>query len=1119
MRGLVRIWRLFSRRSGRNWRLLAVLALGMIMAASLLAAAPIYARTMADLGLTFIVREELNATPGNRVQFAAIPLATDEGKQTKDAVAARIEERVGWFEASSSRYLRTGRFFTGADGAEVTWLSPQGQIQSLTGYEDHVRLLEGEFPKTTPHGEAIEVAISPESAAQSRLAVGQTFRMVEDFDTCARELPSLDRPPPPPCTPAVGITFSFTAKVTAIVEPISDDDAFWVTLTSIYFAPFSVGTQAGVVLPMFTTEETLLGNFAVNNPGYLAETAWHTYADPEQLSKANFERAREDLIGLHRDVEPLGGASFSPLSNLLDDYRDSASYQQAPLTILLLEVAAVALFYVILIALVIVERQADEIALLRSRGATTVQIGAMYLLEGLIIGIPCILAAPFLAAVATAGLGLTPTFENVNNGELLPIVIPLSAFGFAAIGVALSVVVLLVPAILVARRSAVARRREQARPGPSFLQRYYLDVALAGVAGLLLWEQKERGTVFQPSATGGVSSDPLLLASPAILMLAAAALLLRFYPMALRAGARLFGRRASPAVAVGLWQVARSPGNSARLALLLTMAVAVGTFAASYSATAKATYDDRAKYAAGVDWRMVGGTTSSLGLNGKGSDIRFSELPGVDYATGVIRVVGSPAIAGVSTRSFQVLGVDPDRASEMLWFRDDFANRPLRELMSNLGAPQPLRGKTLPAGTTRLKLKASSNDQRAVQTLWARVADKDQAFQMLELGEVPGGGWQEMTVDLGKNADGGYGEPLVLMSLMITEPSNRFNAQNLVILIDDVTAVDANGQETLLEGFEGTTPGWAPLPTRLTKQDVFEVTREGAATGNGAGKLTRFAGQSTDLWGLYVAQVAVPLPVIASESFAASTGIPAGGSGNVMVGDILAPITITETFRLMPTLDTSQGPAVIFNRDHLLSWLGITDLVTPAGLNEGWFALEPGADREALQRTLSDPPFYLDQAYDQQSELESLERNPLIAAGGAGILYIAFGAVLLLVAAALLVSLWVSVQRRRAEFAVLRAMGLSRGQVVQLLAFEYAIVAVLGLVAGAYLGRLVGERMLSFLNVDDQGDRAEPGFLLQTEWLLVAAGGAIVLAVFVAAMVFAGRLITRTSDAAALRTE
>ncbi|HNO66553.1 MAG TPA: hypothetical protein PKK39_09420, partial [Tepidiformaceae bacterium] len=67
MRSMLQVWRLFSRRSGRNWRLLAVLGLGMLMAASLLAAAPVYARTMADLGLTFTVRDQLNDNPGNQV--------------------------------------------------------------------------------------------------------------------------------------------------------------------------------------------------------------------------------------------------------------------------------------------------------------------------------------------------------------------------------------------------------------------------------------------------------------------------------------------------------------------------------------------------------------------------------------------------------------------------------------------------------------------------------------------------------------------------------------------------------------------------------------------------------------------------------------------------------------------------------------------------------------------------------------------------------------------------------------------------------------------------------------------------------------------------------------------
>ena len=59
-----------------------------------------------------------------------------------------------------------------------------------------------------------------------------------------------------------------------------------------------------------------------------------------------------------------------------------------------------------------------------------------------------------------------------------------------------------------------AHRRAQARPGASILQRYYLDFVLVALAALLLWELNERGSAFQPSATGGVSSDPILLASP-----------------------------------------------------------------------------------------------------------------------------------------------------------------------------------------------------------------------------------------------------------------------------------------------------------------------------------------------------------------------------------------------------------------------------------------------------------------------------------------------------------------------------------------------------------------------------------------------------------------------------
>ncbi len=1117
MRNLVSTWRLFARRTGKNWRLLAVLSFGMLMAASLLAAGPIYARTMSGLGLTFTVRDQLSESPGNRVEFPSIALTTGEGVALQDAIGQRVGERLGWFAASSSRHIRTGRFTIAQEGESPRTLAPLGELQSLTGYEDHVQVIEGALPRPTAPGEPIEVALSKAAAASAKLAVGQQVLLAEDFDTCAREIPREDRPPPPPCDPSTIVRYVFSARVAAIIEPLDPEDPFWVVQSERYFEPYRLVSEQGPVSPLFTTEETLLGAFGAVHPGYRAAFAWHTFADPALLSRSNFERARQDLRALYDEFEPLGGASYSPLTTVLQEYGREENYQQAPLTILLLEVSAVAIFFVVLIALIIVERQADEIALLRSRGATVRQVGAIYLAEGLIPGGLCLLAAPFVAAASIAGLGLTPTFNDVSNGDLLAVDIPFAAFGWAAAGVVLSVVALVVPALLAARKSAVVRRREQARPGVSLLQRYYLDLALAGIAALLLWELNERGNVFTPSPTGGVSSDPLLLASPAITVLAAAALLLRFYPLLLRLGARLLGRNAPPALAVGLWQVARSPGNSARLALLLTSSVAVGTFAASYSTTATTTFEQRAQYQAGVDFRASALGLGDMGLDTTAIDAALGVLPGVSGATSVTRLTGAPATQGISNRVFQVLGIDPDQATAMLWFRDDFASEPLHELLAELGGPERLRGRAIPPGMDTIRVMVNVPDTNAQMTLWARVRDAEGYHQMLDMGRLEQPGWGEYSTTIRRDASGALPEPLTLVSLVITEPSNRHNAVNLVLRFDNLVA-QGSGQEAVLDTFDGPESGWAALPARISKQDVFELTTDDAVAG-ASGKLTRSAGQSSPVWGLYAAQANIPLPVVVSESFATSTGAGVGVTSVIEIGNALIPIRVTGTFARFPTIATLQSPAIVFNRDHLISWIGLSSMDRTPGVNEAWLSLAPGADREALAATLGLEPFDLDNTTDRASELTRIASNPLIAAGGAGILYLAFGAVLLLVGVALLVSLWVSVERRRGEFAVLRAMGLSRGQVLGLLAFEYAIVAILGVAGGVYLGRLVSDRMLSFLNVDSAGQPAEPTFILQTEWLFVAAGAGAVLAVFVIALAAAGRLIARTSDAQALRTE
>lgn len=181
--------------------------------------------------------------------------------------------------------------------------------------------------------------------------------------------------------------------------------------------------------------------------------------------------------------------------------------------------------------------------------------------------------------------------------------------------------------------------------------------------------------------------------------------------------------------------------------------------------------------------------------------------------------------------------------------------------------------------------------------------------------------------------------------------------------------------------------------------------------------------------------------------------------------------------------------------------------------------MAPNADAEAVKAALKNSDWALERTISLQETLHRNEKNPLIAAGGSGILVLAFVAVMALVAAGLLASLRAAVSRRRAEFALVHAMGFSRLQLFRMLALEYTVVFVAGSGAGAVLGLFLGRQMLTFLDVTEDGAKVEPPFILVTEWLLVGAGLLLVLAVFVAALTFATRQVNRTSDAQALRVE
>ena len=133
--------------------------------------------------------------------------------------------------------------------------------------------------------------------------------------------------------------------------------------------------------------------------------------------------------------------------------------------------------------------------------------------------------------------------------------------------------------------------------------------------------------------------------------------------------------------------------------------------------------------------------------------------------------------------------------------------------------------------------------------------------------------------------------------------------------------------------------------------------------------------------------------------------------------------------------------------------------------------------------------------------LIAVERgDPVVRAGGSGILLLALVAAFSVLALGFALTLYLGGQGRSVEVSVMRAVGLSSRQVLIMITLEYMVIAVLGLIIGTIAGLRISETMLSFLNVTQGGGRVVPPFSLATRWdtvgvAFLAAGIAFVVGV------------------------
>ena len=395
----------------------------------------------------------------------------------------------------------------------------------------------------------------------------------------------------------------------------------------------------------------------------------------------------------------------------LQSYGQSANLLTLVLTVFSLPVMGLVVYFISLIAGMAVRRGQSEIAIMRSRGITRQQIVGIYMLEGLLIG------GMGLAGGLTLGKGmaqlmsrtrtfLDPAILTSNGSQPLAIVFTPTAYGYALIGVVLTLGALLIPALTVSKHSIVTLRWEQARSLLAPLwQRYFLDILLF-VPPFYGWYQlAKQGTISLGASGNDPFSNPLLFLVPVLFCFSLGLLFMRFFPLLMRLLAWLAAWLPGTTLLLTLRQLARSTTQYVGPLLLLSLTVSLATFTASMAVTLDEHLWDQVYYQVGADLNLaeLGESTEEteqVTLAGQEETteettedeplwlfLPVSEhlrVPGVEAAA---RVGDYSATANIGGRqqAGQILGIDRVDLPQVAFYRPDFAyNESLGGLMNRL---------------------------------------------------------------------------------------------------------------------------------------------------------------------------------------------------------------------------------------------------------------------------------------------------------------------------------------------------------------------------------------------------------------------------------------------------
>lgn len=676
---------LVLRKIFNNKWLIISLLLGMVLTVAMVCSIPLYTNGILQRMLVKDLeafQEKSNNYPGKyEVKLELYQnYSSKEGQQYKtyNYFANRIQgsmlDAIGLETVAQKRelhmsylYVTPEEYYGKTDDATTT-----GEMIGVEGMWDHIQIVKGRMPAAQADEDGVIECVMFEQLQKKNDILLDRVYVLEDF---TRKMDG-----------------AVKVKPVGIIKLKDEADPWWTQVTQYTVA--------------FLIDYDYMSSQFLYEKEAITKAQWLYQFDYTKFAIQDLDRIVEQINAQDEWFDQYSGVKmeFRALS-ILEDYFVRAQQLRLTLWVLQSPILIMLAFYIFMVAQLVVENDKNEIAILKSRGSSRIQILDIYFLQSAFLALAACIIGPFLGIFICKVLGASNGFLEFVSRTSLPIKMTSDALLYSLLAGVFSIVVIMIPVLKASKISIVELKQKKSRKwNAPWWQKIFLDVILLGLSLYGLNDYIRQGQTRMVVEEAGLEMplDPFMFIILTLFILGAGLLFLRIYPYIIKAIHRLGKKLWTPALYSSLIHVSRASGREQFLMLFLVLTMSVGIFSANSARTINQNIEDRIFYDVGCDMKM-----QAIWSSNKPSDTPdipmqtqttseteiiyieppFSEvtdIEGTQYAAKVLRVDGVGVRVGSKTQRGEMMSIDSYDFGQVAWSSSKLLPHHLNEYLNLL---------------------------------------------------------------------------------------------------------------------------------------------------------------------------------------------------------------------------------------------------------------------------------------------------------------------------------------------------------------------------------------------------------------------------------------------------